>query len=64
METNVYYAALFPLVSKPTALPAPALTSITDFIASNPLSYLAMMLHYQLAQQEVGFRQIRTMEIL
>jgi hypothetical protein len=50
METNVYYAAHLPQVYKPTALPAPALISIMEFIASTPPLYLDMMLQYQLVQ--------------
>jgi hypothetical protein len=46
METNAYYAALFPLVCKPTALPVQVFISITELIASTPLSYLDMMLQY------------------
>jgi hypothetical protein len=64
METNVFYAAHFPLVCKPTALPAPVLISITELIASTHPSYLAMMPQYQLAQQEVRCNQIHTSELV
>jgi hypothetical protein len=32
METNAFYAALFPLLCKPAALPALVLTFTTEFI--------------------------------
>jgi hypothetical protein len=64
METNVYYAAPLPRVSKPAALPAPVLISIMEFIASNSLSYLDMMLQNQLVQLEARFKKIPTTEIV